>query len=145
MIADIGISMLFLFASYLVVTFIGIVHTTILGRFFNMGGPRQKGPKSPAYQATVPYHPLYNALIFPLFAWLYLHNVRTTELWHLALSTAVTWTLVSIFIDYVGWVLIPHPFRLSHKEFYIDYQPWITLIYIIIFISPFIAGTIKGI
>jgi len=27
----------------------------------------------------------------------------------------------------------------TNKEMYIDYQPWITLIYISIFISPFIA------
>ena len=32
-----------------------------------------------------------------------------------------------------------HPWSLTFKEFYVDYQPWITLIYIAIYASPFIA------
>ena len=36
-------------------------------------------------------------------------------------------------------VVIPHPWSLSFKEFYVRYQPHITLIYIIIFLAPVIG------
>ena len=41
--------------------------------------------------------------------------------------------------DLVGWVLIKHPWSLSFKEFYVDYQPWLTFIYIAIFVGPIIG------
>ena len=41
--------------------------------------------------------------------------------------------------DVFGWVIIKHPWSLSFKEFYVDYQPWITLIYIAIFLGPVIG------
>lgn len=48
-------------------------------------------------------------------------------------------TAVPYVVDLIGWVLIKHPWRLTFKEFYVDYQPWITLIYIAIFLGP-VAG-----
>lgn len=36
-------------------------------------------------------------------------------------------------------VLIKHPWSMTWKEMYIDYQPWLSLIYISIFVSPFIG------
>lgn len=45
----------------------------------------------------------------------------------------------TIVFDVFGWVLIKHPWSLSFKEFYVDYQPWITLIYIAIFAGPLVG------
>ena len=56
-----------------------------------------------------------------------------------ALVAGAIWAVASIIIDLVGWVLIPHPLRLTFKQFYIEYQPWITLIYIAIFAGPVIG------
>ena len=53
--------------------------------------------------------------------------------------TGALWAGISIVIDLVGWVLIKHPWSLTFKEFYIDYQPWITLIYLAMFIAPMIS------
>jgi hypothetical protein len=39
----------------------------------------------------------------------------------------------------IGWVLIPHPLQLTFKQFYVEYQPWITLINIAIFLGPVIG------
>ena len=38
-----------------------------------------------------------------------------------------------------GWVIIKHPWSLTFKQFYIEYQPWITLIYIAIFVGPILG------
>jgi hypothetical protein len=39
-------------------------------------------------------------------------------------------------VDFVGFVVIKNPWSLSVRQFYIDYQPWITLEYVAIFLSP---------
>jgi len=56
-----------------------------------------------------------------------------------ALITGGIWTGICIVFDVFGWVLIKHPWSLSFKEFYIDYQPWISLIYLSIFLGPIVA------
>ena len=53
-----------------------------------------------------------------------------------ALITGAIWAGICIVFDVFGWVLIKHPWSLSFKEFYVDYQPWITLIYLAIFAGP---------
>ena len=59
--------------------------------------------------------------------------------WAEAVITGAIWSGICIVVDLVGWVLIKHPWRLTFKEFYVDYQPWITLIYIAIFLGPVIG------
>jgi membrane-associated phospholipid phosphatase len=56
-----------------------------------------------------------------------------------ALITGAIWAIICIVSDLVGWVLIKHPWRLTFREFYIDYQPWITLIYLAIFAGPVVG------
>ena len=56
-----------------------------------------------------------------------------------ALIAGAVWTLICVVFDLVGWVLVKHPWSLSFKEFYVEYQPWITMIYIIIFFAPLIG------
>ena len=56
-----------------------------------------------------------------------------------ALRTGAIWAGICIVFDVVGWVIIKHPWSLSFKGFYVDYQPWITLIYLAIFVSPLVG------
>ena len=53
--------------------------------------------------------------------------------------TGAIWTGICIVFDVFGWVIIKHPWSLTFKEFYIDYQPWITSIYIAIFLGPILG------
>lgn len=74
---------------------------------------------------------------WPWFALSYLRGfepgqVRNRE----ALRLAIFWTVVSMLVDLIGWVLIRHPWALTFHEFYVEYQPWITLIYLVIFATP---------
>ncbi|MBE6706482.1 MAG: hypothetical protein E7577_02440, partial [Ruminococcaceae bacterium] len=59
-----------------------------------------------------------------------------------ALITGAIWAGICIVFDVLAWVIIKHPWSLTFKEFYIDYQPWITLIYIAIFAGPTIGYVI---
>lgn len=91
-----------------------------------------------AYEKTKPWHPLYNLLVFPLFAGIYLNSLSVLD-YQSVLATSLLWGTLTIIIDLIGWVLIRHPWSLTFRQFYIEYQPWITLIYLAIYASPFIA------
>jgi hypothetical protein len=49
------------------------------------------------------------------------------------------WLAVALPLDLVGWVLVKHPYSLTFHEFYIEYQPWISITYLIVLISPVIS------
>ncbi|KHE68503.1 hypothetical protein [Halobacillus sp. BBL2006] len=143
MLENLGISFLWLLVAYSVVTGVGIVHMYIFHAFLGVPNAKQAGTsylKSPAYVKTIPYQALYNVVIFPIFLWFYVKGMTTDNLKELMFITVIQWTAISILMDYVAWVLIPHKFRFTHREFYVDYQPWITFIYLAIFVSHYILG-----
>ncbi len=124
-------------AGYLLVTLVGILHTVFNIYVLKMK-PMDHQSMGEAYENTKPWHPLYNIVLFSLFGWLYMKGVTVPTLSE-ALKTGVLWVGICIAFDVFGWVLIKHPWSLSFKEFYIDYQPWITLIYLAIFAGPVIG------
>jgi len=129
---------LWYFAAYVLVTLTGVLHTvfniTVLHMKSMVGSPGM----GEGYERTKPWHPLYNIIIFPPFAYLYIAGLHTVTLQN-AVWTGLLWGTVTVVIDVIGWVLIKHPWSLTFKEFYVDYQPWITLIYLTIYASPFLA------
>ncbi len=133
-----GSSLLWYALAYAVVTCIGILHTVYNIYVLHMGSMIEGPGMGEGYERTKPWHPLYNILVFPICAWAYLRGCEGPSL-VLALKTSLLWGIVTIVIDLIGWVLIRHPWALTAKEFYIDYQPWISLIYLAIFASPFLA------
>lgn len=139
-----GASMLCYWLAYLIVTLIGILHTIFNITVLHMKSMKNSPGMGEGYEKTKPWHPLYNIIIFPLFAYLYLHGLETVTLTNVA-ATSLIWGTITIVVDLIGWVLVKHPWSLSFKEFYIDYQPWITLIYLTIYASPFIAYAIMQI
>jgi len=96
----------------------------------------------PAFVATVPFHVLVMLIVWPLFARLYFigRAARVGE----TLLLALVWLVGAVIVDYVGFVAIDHPWALSPYEFYVLYQPWISLIYLAIFASPWIARALIG-
>jgi len=49
------------------------------------------------------------------------------------------WLLAAMLTDLVFFVLIPSPVALSFHQFYVEYQPWISITYGIVFISPLLS------
>lgn len=130
-----GRSMLWYWISYYVVTMIGVAHTFFNVLVLYMGSMAQGPGLGEGYEATKAWHPLYNIIIFTLFGFIYVKGLKQPT-FKKALTTGVFWSLTSIVIDLVGWVLIPHPLQLTFKQFYIEYQPWITLVYLAMIIGP---------
>lgn len=133
-----GMLFLWLFVAYVIVTWIGIGHTIFNIKVLHMKSMKESEGLGEGYEKTKPWHPLYNIIIFPIFGWIYMSGLAEPTL-TVALTAGLIWAVTSILIDLIGWVLIPHPLRLTFKQFYVEYQPWITLIYIAIFLGPVIG------
>jgi hypothetical protein len=97
--------------------------------------------EAPAFVATVPYHVLITLLVWPFFAWLYSRKRRPVSSQQESRQTlllAALWLVAAVVVDFVGFVLVKNSWSMTPRELYVDYQPWITLIYISIFLSPWI-------
>lgn len=136
--ANFGLSMLWYWIAYFIVTDIGVLHTIFNIKVLKMKSMKDSKGMGEGYEKTKPWHPLYNLIVFPIFSYLYFNGLEVLTLSNV-IATSITWGTITVVFDVFGWVVIKHPWSLSFKEFYIDYQPWITIIYITIYASPFIA------
>lgn len=135
---NLGLLILCYLSAYTIVTLIGILHTIFNIKIFHYKSMKDSPGMGEAYEKTKPFHVLYNLIVFPLFAIIYFSSL-TPATFIDAVWLSLIWGTTTIILDVFGWVLIKHPWSLSFKEFYIDYQPWITLIYLAIYASPFIG------
>ena len=133
-----GYSMLWFWLAYIIVTLIGIGHTVFNITVLHMKSMKDGPGMGEGYEKTKPWHPLYNIVAFSLFGWLYMRGLENPAMAD-ALLTGAIWAGICIVFDLIGWVLVKHPWSLSFREFYVDYQPWISLIYLAIFLGP-LAG-----
>jgi len=80
-------------------------------------------------------------VVWPVFSWVYFRKrqqeIQGKEVME-TLRLSFFWLAAAMIVDFVCFVLIKHPYSLTPHEFYVEYQPWISLIYISIFLSPFI-------
>ncbi|MCQ2086843.1 MAG: hypothetical protein MJZ37_02020 [Bacilli bacterium] len=129
-----GFSMLWFWVAYIIVTLIGVLHTIFNIYVLHMK-PMDKDSMGEGYEKTKPWHPLYNIIIFTLFGFIYMNGLVNPTIGE-ALVTGAIWVGICIVFDVFGWVVIKHPWSLTFKQFYVEYQPWITLIYIAIFVGP---------
>jgi hypothetical protein len=129
-----GMSMIYFWLAYIIVTGVGVLHTMFNIYVLKMNPMNEKN-MGEGYEKTKPWHPLYNIVFFTVFGWLYLNFLSSPNLED-AFVTGAIWTGICIVFDLFGWVIIKHPWSLTFYEFYVDYQPWITLIYVAIFLGP---------
>ena len=132
-----GFSMLWFWSAYIIVTLIGILHTIFNIYVLHMK-PMDKDSMGEGYEKTKPWHPLYNIVIFTVFGFIYMNGLSNPTITE-ALITGAIWVSICIVFAVFGWVIIKHPWSLTFKQFYVEYQPWITLIYIAIFIGPLLG------
>ena len=140
---ELGRLLLLLLIGYVIVTWIGIGHTVFNIKVLHMKSMKESPGMGEGYEKTKPWHPLYNIIFFTLFGWVYITGLDEPTL-TAALIAGAVWAIICIVVDLIGWVLIKHPWRLTFKEFYVDYQPWITLIYLAIFLGPVLGYFIAG-
>jgi hypothetical protein len=144
-----GAASLYLFLAYWIVTALGILLTIVFAVTVSpFSAEAVPMLQVPAYAMSVPFHPLLNLLVWPAFGWLYLRRLTPNiERQREAIRLGFFWFLATAVIDLFGWVLVPHPWHMTLEQFYVGYQPWISLIYLVIFISPILAaqfGRVSG-
>jgi hypothetical protein len=131
--AYIIVTILAYLASYLVSIYIQLPPELPGGNMFD----------SPEFVKSVPYHLVINLVIWTVFSYMYFRTnqkrgLNTTAPVYLGLF----WLLAAMLTDLVFFVLIPSPVALTFHQFYIEYQPWISITYGIVFISPLISSTL---
>jgi hypothetical protein len=137
-------ALIYFFVAYSVVTVLATATSVVYGVIYRTPEPEELGVsllKAPSFTATVPYHVLIMLLVWPVFAWVYsrkrkqeTHNKEVME----TLRLSFFWLAAAMIVDFVCFVLIKHAWSLTPHEFYVEYQPWISLIYFSIFLSPLI-------
>lgn len=137
------------FAAYIIVTFLAAGITEGYGFLGNQPAavPGLSPVKMPVFVATVPYHVLLMLIVWPIFATIYFKKGRSSNYLEEKTETrslAFLWLALAITVDFVGFVLIKSPYSLTAHAFYVDYQPWISLIYLAIFLSPWIRLGLAG-
>ena len=130
-------SMLCFWICYALVTAVGILHTVFNIYVLHLK-PKDDRSMGEAYEKTKPWHPLYNIVLFSVFGFIYMRSLNAQTL-HESLITGAIWSAICILFDLFGWVMVKHPWSLTFREFYIDYQPWITFIYLAIFAGPLVG------
>lgn len=135
--SNFGLSMLWFWVAYIIVTLIGVLHTIFNIYVLHMR-PMDKDSMGEGYEKTKPWHPLYNIIIFTMLGFIYMNGLANPTISE-ALVTGAIWAGICIVFDVFGWVIIKHPWSITFKQFYVEYQPWITLIYIAIFSGPFLG------
>lgn len=113
-----GFSMLWYWVAYFIVTNIGVLHTIFNIKVLKMKSIKESSDMGEGYERTKPWHPLYNIIIFPIFAYLYFNRLETVTLSN-AIATSLIWGTITVVFDLIGWVLIKHPWSLTVKEFYL--------------------------
>ena len=111
-----GMSMLWFWTAYIIVTLIGIGHTVFNILVLHMGSMKEGPGMGEGYEKTKPWHPLYNIIIFSLFGYLYMSGLTAPSVGE-ALVTGALWAAICIVFDLFGWVIIRHPGSLTVKEF----------------------------
>jgi len=137
-------ALIYFFTAYLVVTVLATATSLTYGIIYHSPQPEELGVsllKAPSFTATVPYHVLIMLVVWPVFSWVYFRKrqqeIQGKEVME-TLRLSFFWLAAAMIVDFVCFVLIKHPYSLTPHEFYVEYQPWISLIYISIFLSPFI-------
>ena len=142
-------ALIYFFIAYGVVTVLATATTITYGIIYHSPQPQELGVsllKAPSFVATVPYHVLIMLLVWPVFAWVYFRKRRQENQDKEVMETlrlSFFWLAAAVIVDFVCFVLIKHPWSLTPHEFYVEYEPWISLIYISIFLSPLIRLTLS--
>lgn len=96
----------------------------------------------PSFLMTVPYQLLINLIVWTSFCWLYFRKDKNIHLLKKYITLGCFWLIVALIFDLVAFVLIKSPFSFTPYQFYVEYQPWISITYFIVFISPLFCFTL---
>lgn len=95
-----------------------------------------------AYFNTLKFQPFYYVIIWLVCSYFYLSAHITGNLFTDALVTGIFWWAMTVIWEMLIWVLVNHILNLTWKEMYLQSQPWISLTYYAVLISPLFISLI---
>lgn len=120
--------------AYVAITIVATVFSIALEQAMHV--PAGPPMESPAYLLAERFFPLMNFLVWMPVAALYFKGRGPIENTREAKLLGAFWLVLAMVVDFVGFVLIKNPISLSPHDFYIGQFPWIYLIYVAVFASP---------
>ena len=97
---NLGFSMLWYWIAYFIVTSIGILHTIFNIVILHMKSMKDSPGMGEGYEKQTIVHPLYNIIIFPIFAYLYFNGLETITLSNV-IATSIIWGTITVIFDVV--------------------------------------------
>ncbi len=95
-----------------------------------------------AYRKSLPFIPPYYLIIWIVCSTFYFLLHTSPNIYKDALITGILWWLVTLLLEMLLWVKVQHKFQLTWKEMYMNSQPWLSLSYYAVLISPLILSVI---
>jgi hypothetical protein len=131
-------------SAYVIVTILAYLASYLVSIFVQLP-PQPPGGNmfdSPEFVKSVPYHLVINLIVWTLFSYMYYRTNLKRGLNTAPVYLGLYWLLAAMLTDLIFFVLIPSPVALSFHQFYVEYQPWISITYGIVFISPLLSSTL---
>ncbi|MCA0363039.1 MAG: hypothetical protein LCH67_03290 [Bacteroidetes bacterium] len=136
------LNFVYAFVIVTILTFASSIVTTLI---FKLPSYKELGVspfKDPTFLKTVPYHLLINLICWTFFSFLYLkskkkenNDISGSE----AIYLGIFWLVMAMIADYISFVLIKSPMSFTPYQFYIENQPWISIMYFFVLITPLIS------
>ena len=95
-----------------------------------------------AYKKSLPYTPIYYLFVWLMCSTFYFSYHTSNDIFSDALKTGISWWLLTLLLEMLLWVIFRHKLQLSWKEMYMNSQPWLSISYYAILISPLILSMI---
>jgi hypothetical protein len=127
--------------AYFVITVVATGFSLLLVALVDVS-PVAEPLQDPGYLLSEKFLPLLNLIVWTLFSLVYFKkrtNGRSQR--KEALALGAFWLAMALPLDFLAFVVIQNPLSLSAHDFYIGQFPWIYLIYLAVFMSPF-CGTV---
>ena len=107
----------------------------------NPGSSSEKHLKT-GYRKSLPYTPVYYLFVWLTCSTFYFSNHASVNIFTDALKTGILWWLLTLLFEMLIWVIAKHKLQLTWKEMYVNSQPWLSISYYAVLISPLILSMI---
>ena len=95
-----------------------------------------------AYKKSLPYTPVYYLIVWLLCSTFYFSQHTAAHVFSDGLLTGILWWLLTLLLEMLLWIIARHRMQLSWKEMYMESQPWLSVSYYAVLISPLILSMI---
>ncbi len=114
------------------------IHYSMLKLKSEAADPELSEPRliQTAHRRSLPYVPVYYLLVWMACSSFYFAFHASPGIYRDAIFTGILWWLLTLLLETLLWVKARHKYRLMWKEMFINSQPWNSLAYYAILISP---------